>query len=69
MGLPEVLHRSPIERVPTHPLNPRIVELLGSVTVFDAAYVVLAEALGQPLLTCDARLTRASGPRCAFVLI
>ena len=69
MGLSEVLHRSPLERVPTHPLTPRIVELLGSITAFDAAYVVLAEALDLPLLTCDARLTRVTGPRCTFALI
>ncbi|MBU6278225.1 MAG: type II toxin-antitoxin system VapC family toxin [Actinomycetales bacterium] len=69
LGLPQVLDQAPIERVPTHPLNPRIAELLGSVTAFDASYVVLAEALDLPLLTCDARLTSAAGPRCSFELL
>jgi len=69
LGLPQVLDQAPIERVPTHPLNSRIAELLGSVTAFDASYVVLAEALDLPLLTCDARLTTAAGPRCSFELI
>ena len=68
-GLPQVLHQAPIERVPTHPLNLRITELLGCVTAFDASYVVLAEALDLPLLTCDARLTRAPGLRCSFELV
>lgn len=35
----------------------------------DAAYVVLAEQLGVPLLTRDARLAKATGPRCAFQLV
>ena len=41
-------------------------ELRGSVRPWDAFYVALAEALGATLLTTDARLARASGPRCAF---
>ncbi|MFM7147681.1 MAG: type II toxin-antitoxin system VapC family toxin [Actinomycetales bacterium] len=69
LGLPEMLHCSPIERVPVHPLNLRIANLLGCVTAFDASYVVLAEALDLPLLTCDARLTRSRGPQCSFDLI
>ena len=37
----------------------RIWELRENVTVYDAVYVALAEALGVPLITCDARLARA----------
>lgn len=51
------------------PLLPRIWELREDVTTADAAYVALAEHLGAPLVTTDARLARASGPRCEFQLI
>lgn len=44
-------------------------ELRESLTVYDAAYVALAEILGVVLVTADARLTRASGPRCRFDLL
>lgn len=39
------------------------------ITPYDGEYVAIAEALSLPLLTRDARLTRASGPRCQFELI
>lgn len=42
-------------------LLPRIWQLRGNLTCYDAAYVALAEALGAPLLTCDARLAAAPG--------
>jgi predicted nucleic acid-binding protein len=58
-----------IQRVPHEPLLERIWELRENVTPADAAYVALAEELGAPLLTTDARLTRAVGPRCQFELI
>ena len=38
--------------------------LRGDLTVYDAAYVALAELLGVPPVTLDARLARAPGPRC-----
>jgi len=50
------------------PLLPRIWELRENVTSYDAAYVALAELLGVALLTADARLARAPGPRCAVEL-
>jgi predicted nucleic acid-binding protein len=31
---------------------------------WDAAYVALAETLGATLITLDAHLARATGPRC-----
>jgi predicted nucleic acid-binding protein len=37
--------------------------------VYDAAYVALAEALAIPLLTADARLSRAAGLRCEIKLV
>lgn len=59
----------PIERLATTWLIPRIHELSPTVTPYDGAYVAIAEALALPLLTRDARLARASGPRCQFELI
>ncbi len=45
-----------------HPrLLPRMLELRENFTAYDAAYVVLAEQLGAPLLTADARLAAAIG--------
>lgn len=48
-------------------LADRVWELRGQITAYDAAYVALAELFDAPLLTLDARLRRAKGPRCAFV--
>ena len=55
-----------IHRYPALPLMRRAYELRTNVTGYDAAYVALAEALGCELLTADARLAAASGPRCAI---
>jgi predicted nucleic acid-binding protein len=38
-------------------------------TVYDAAYVALAENLDATLLTADRRLANAPGARCAFELL
>ncbi|GAA3365681.1 type II toxin-antitoxin system VapC family toxin [Saccharopolyspora gregorii] len=43
---------------------PRMWELRGNITAYDAAYVAAAELLGCPLLTGDRRLSRARGVRC-----
>jgi predicted nucleic acid-binding protein len=51
----------PIERYPHGPLLERIWQLRDSLTAYDAAYVVLAEALDVRLITCDARLSRSHG--------
>jgi predicted nucleic acid-binding protein len=48
-------------RYPHEPLGDRIWELRDNLTAFDAAFVALAEALGAPLITCDARLANAPG--------
>jgi predicted nucleic acid-binding protein len=56
----------PLELYPYEPLAGRAWQLRGAVTAYDALYVALAETLGVPLVTLDARLTRASGPRCSF---
>jgi uncharacterized protein len=54
----------PFERYPSGQLMRRASELRANVTAYDAAYVALAEGLGCRLLTADARLARAPGPRC-----
>ena len=51
------------------PLLDRIWELRENVTPYDAAYVALAEDLGGTLVTADARLGRAPGPRCAIEVL
>ena len=59
----------PIQRVEHTPFVARCWELRGNLTVYDAAYVALAEALQAPLLTGDRRLARATGPRCAIEVV
>ena len=59
----------PFRRCPAAPLLRRIYELRSNVTAFDATYVALAEALACDLWTADARLARASGPRCGIELV
>jgi predicted nucleic acid-binding protein len=51
----------PISRVPHKSLVRRVWELRHSVTAYDAAYVALAEQLGVPVVTCDAKLARSHG--------
>ena len=63
------LGRVPIDRHPHAPLTSRCWELRHNLTPYDAVYVALAENLDAPLLTADARLTRATGPRCDFELL
>lgn len=48
--------RLPIVRYPGEPLLPRVWELRGRLTAYDATFVALAEALGVPLVTCDRKL-------------
>ena len=52
-----------VHRYPHAPFLPRIWELRGAMTAYDAAYIALAEALDAPLLTCDSRLASARGHR------
>jgi predicted nucleic acid-binding protein len=58
------LAAAPVARAPHQPLLGRCWELRDNLTIYDATYVALAEALGVDLLTGDARLANASGPRC-----
>lgn len=59
----------PVARYPHAPFAARVWELRESLTVYDALYVALAETLDAPLLTADAPLSRASGPRCEVELL
>ena len=54
----------PLRRAPHRALLARCWDLRDNLTVYDAAYVALAEALEVTLLTGDGRLARATGPRC-----
>lgn len=60
------LEQLEFDRYPALRLMRRAYELRANVTVYDAAYVALAEALDCELLTADRRLAGASGPRCAI---
>ena len=51
------------------PLLPRIWELRGNLSAYDASYVALAELLECPLLTSDARLARAGGHEARIELL
>jgi predicted nucleic acid-binding protein len=59
----------PLERAPHRPLITRCWQLRENVTIYDAAYVALAEALGVTLLTGDRRLAGATGPECHIELL
>ena len=49
--------------------NVRFAALRDSVTMYDAAYVVLAEILDAPLITCDAKLARSHGHEARMELL
>jgi predicted nucleic acid-binding protein len=59
----------PLVRAPHAALLPRCWELRQNVTIYDAAYVALAEALQATLLTSDLRLARASGLACRIEVL
>jgi predicted nucleic acid-binding protein len=58
-----------LDRVPHGPLVARCWELRENLTVYDAAYVALAEIMALVLVSADARLAGAPGPRCDIELI
>lgn len=51
----------PLARYEHAPFSQRIWALRATHTAYDAVYLALAETLGAPLLTCDARLGRSHG--------
>jgi predicted nucleic acid-binding protein len=63
------LRAVPIRRAPHLPLLSRCWELRENLTIYDAAYVALAELLQADLLTADSRLAAAPGPRCGIEVL
>jgi predicted nucleic acid-binding protein len=59
----------PLRRAPHLPLLARCWELRDNFTVYDAAYVALAEVLDAPLVTADSRLGRAPGTTCQIEVL
>jgi predicted nucleic acid-binding protein len=58
-----------LERAPHAPLLARCWELRHNVTIYDAAYIALAELMATSLLTGDARLAAAPGTRCSVEVL
>ena len=65
----EDLAALPARRAPHRPLLARCWELRDNLTVYEAAYVALAEAMQATLLTGDRRLSGASGPQCPIEVL
>jgi predicted nucleic acid-binding protein len=64
-----VWSRLGLQRVGVSGLLDRIWQLRDNLTAYDASYVAVAEALEAPLVTADARLARAPGPRCPITVV
>ena len=62
-GALDLLAAMPLQRYTHEPLLARVWGLRANLTAWDSAYVALAEGLGAPLVTCDARLAGAAGIR------
>ncbi len=58
-----------LERVAVTHLLGRMWELRDNVTPYDAAYVAVAEELDLALITGDARVANAPGPRCTTMVV
>lgn len=58
-----------MDQIDVLPLTHRIWELRNNLTAYDAAYLAVAEEFDCALLTSDARLARANGPRCPVQLL
>lgn len=65
----EVHRRLGMTRYPMHGLLDRVWALRENLSTYDACYVALAELLDCPLLTADARLSRAPGPGCPITVL
>jgi predicted nucleic acid-binding protein len=59
----------PMQRATHQALLQRCWELRDNLTVYDAVYVALAEAVGTPLLTADSHLANATGVRCTIEVL
>lgn len=60
------LNELSIRRWDLRPMSNAAFEHLDTLTVADAYYVVLAEALEAPLITCDGALSRSHGHDAVF---
>lgn len=63
------LELMPVRREDIAPLRRRIWGLRHNLTVYDAAYVALAEKLNATLVTCDEKFTRSTGVGCQIETI
>ena len=54
----------PIRRHSTSALLPRMIDLSRNASMYDAAYIALAEGLSADLITSDARLQTVPGVQC-----
>lgn len=68
-GIVDLFPKLAVEHVGVDPFASRILALRHNLTVYDAAYVALAEHLGAPLITCDRGLASAPGVRCDVLLL
>ncbi len=59
----------PMRRAVHRPLLRRCWQLRENLTLYDAAYVALAEALGASLLTADTRLSNVPGVECSIEVL
>jgi predicted nucleic acid-binding protein len=59
----------PVRREDIAPLRRRIWGLRHNLTVYDAAYVALAERLNATLVTCDEKFTHSTGVGCQIETI
>lgn len=63
------LRRLGMTRYPAFTLLERVWDLRENLSGYDASYVALAELLDCPLMTADARLSRAPGVRCSITVV
>jgi predicted nucleic acid-binding protein len=58
-----------VSRFPARGLLARVWELKANLSAYDATCVALAEVLECPMVTADARISRAPGPRCPITVL
>ena len=57
----------PLQLWPYAPLAERAWQLRHNLTIYDGSYIALAELLGTSVITLDAKLSNARGPRCPII--